>query len=74
MCEISKVFAIRLTRYRDGKIRVCGKDSIPLSKNEIKLKKSKTALLLYCFNTAGEPHTFVLYKLLALEHLFIENY
>ena len=29
--EISKVYNIGLLRYRDLKIRVCGKDSIPFS-------------------------------------------
>ena len=33
--EISKVFVLRFTRYRDGKIRVCGKNLIPLNGSEV---------------------------------------
>ena len=36
-------------------------------------KKCKTAILLYCFHTAGVLHIFVLYTFWSPEHHFIEN-
>ena len=40
---------------------------------ESTIKKCKTAILLYCFHTAGVLHIFVLFTFWALEHHFIEN-
>ena len=37
---------------------------------EFTRKKCKTAILLYCFHTAGEPHIFVLYNHLGPETSF----
>ena len=46
---------------------------------ELRRKKCKTAILLYCFHAACELHTFVLHNLLGPGHIFIrknvlENY
>jgi len=40
---------------------------------EFTRKKCKTAILLYCFHTAGVLYRFMLYNLLGQEHHFIEN-
>ena len=48
---------------------------IDLHRVELSRKKYKTAILFYCFHTAGVIHTFVLapYNLLGPEILLIEN-
>ena len=43
------------------------------NRGEFTRKKCKTAILLYCFHTAGVLHIFMLYNLWALEYHFIQN-
>ena len=42
---------------------------IYIYREEFTRKKCKTAILLYCFNTAGGLHVYALYNLWALENL-----
>ena len=42
-------------------------------REEFTRKKCKTAILLYCFHTAGVLHIFMLYNLLGPGISFIEN-
>ena len=42
-------------------------------RGEFTRKKCKTAILLYCFYTAGVLHIFMLYNLWVLEYHFTEN-
>ena len=53
----------------------CGldKENRTYIREEFTRKKCKTAILLYCFRTAGVLHIFVLYKLLGSGTLCIEN-
>ena len=44
--EISKVYIIRWNKYRNYKIRVCYKDSIPLQELQFQLHKAICASLL----------------------------
>ena len=50
-----------------------GKENRIYIRVEFTRKKCKTAILLYCFHTAGVLHIFALYNLLGPEHHFIEN-
>ena len=42
-------------------------------REELTRKKCKTAILLYCFHTAGVLHIFMLLTCWALKYHFIEN-
>ena len=56
--------------YNDDNARFTTKENRIYTRVEFTRKKCKTAILLYCFHTAGELHIFVLYNLLGPETSF----
>ena len=52
------------------KYTVIAKENRIYIRGELTIKKCKTAILLYCFHTAGVLHIFMLYNLLSPGTLF----
>ena len=71
------VYSKYLNKFKQHTIYICMyilcKENRIYIRGEFTRKKCKTAILLYCFHTAGVLDIFVSSTFLALEHHFIEN-